>query len=104
MDAFQYRGNQFLCEAVPVKSIAERFGTPTYAYSRAVILDNFRALERGLAKIPSLICYSVKANSNLKILSLLGEAGAGFDIVSGGELARVLRAGADPQRVVFSGV
>jgi diaminopimelate decarboxylase len=104
MEAFQYRANQFLCEAVQVKSIAERFGTPTYAYSRAAILENFRALERGLAEIPSLICYSVKANSNLKILSLLGAAGAGFDIVSGGELARVLRAGADPQRVVFSGV
>jgi diaminopimelate decarboxylase len=104
MDAFQYRANQFLCEAVPVKSITERFGTPTYAYSRAAILANFRALERGLAEIPNLTCYSVKANSNLKILSLLGEAGAGFDIVSGGELARVLRVGADPQRVVFSGV
>jgi diaminopimelate decarboxylase len=104
MEAFQYRSNQFLCEAVPVKSIAERFGTPTYAYSRASVLENFRAIDRGLETIPSLICYSVKANSNLKILSLLRGAGAGFDIVSGGELARVLRAGADPERVVFSGV
>jgi len=104
MDAFQYRANQFLCEAVPVKTIAERFGTPTYAYSRAAILENFRAVNRGLEAIPSLVCYSVKANSNLRILRLLREAGAGFDIVSGGELARVLRAGADPQRVVFSGV
>ncbi|HUU15364.1 MAG TPA: diaminopimelate decarboxylase [Terriglobia bacterium] len=104
MDAFQYRANQFLCETVPVKTIAERFGTPTYAYSRAAILENFRAVNRGLEAIPSLVCYSVKANSNLRILRLLREAGAGFDIVSGGELARVLRAGADPQRVVFSGV
>ncbi|MBI1983543.1 MAG: diaminopimelate decarboxylase [Acidobacteria bacterium] len=104
MDAFQYRANQFLCEEVPVKSIAERFGTPTYAYSRAAILENHHALARGLVGIPSLICYSVKANSNLRILSLLREAGAGFDIVSGGELARALRAGADPQRIVFSGV
>jgi diaminopimelate decarboxylase len=104
MEAFQYRSNQFLCEAVPVKSIAERFGTPTYAYSRAAILENFHAVNHGLEAIPSLVCYSVKANSNLKILSLLREAGAGFDIVSGGELARVLRVGADPERVVFSGV
>ena len=104
MEAFQYLSNQFVCEAVPAKSIAERFGTPTYAYSRAAILGNFSAVNRGLEAIPSLVCYSVKANSNLKILSLLREAGAGFDIVSGGELARVLRAGADSQHVVFSGV
>ena len=104
MEAFQYLSNQFVCEAVPAKSIAERFGTPTYAYSRAAILGNFSAVNRGLVAIPNLVCYSVKANSNLKILSLLREAGAGFDIVSGGELARVLRAGADPQHVVFSGV
>ena len=104
MEAFQYRANQFYCEAATVKSIAERFGTPTYAYSRAAILENYQAIERGLGSIPNLVCYSVKANSNLKVLSLLREAGAGFDIVSGGELARALRAGADPAGVVFSGV
>ncbi len=104
MEAFQYRSNQFLCEGVPVKSIAERFGTPTYAYSRAAILENFHAVKHGLEAIPNLVCYSVKANSNLRILTLLREAGAGFDIVSGGELALVLRAGADAGCVVFSGV
>lgn len=104
MEAFHYRAGQFLCEDVAAESIAERFGTPTYVYSQAAVLDNFRRLQRGLAPIPSLICYSVKANSNLKILNLLCQAGAGFDIVSGGELARVLRVGAPPDRIVFSGV
>jgi len=104
MEAFHYRSDQLRCEDVPLTSVAERFGTPTYVYSRGAILANYRRLASGLTETPGLICYSVKANSNLRILSLLREAGAGFDIVSGGELARVLRAGADPQRVVFSGV
>jgi len=104
MEAFYYRSDQLRCEDVPLTSVAERFGTPTYVYSRAAISENYRRLASGLSQVPGLICYSVKANSNLKILSLLREAGAGFDIVSGGELARVLRAGADAKRVVFSGV
>jgi diaminopimelate decarboxylase len=104
MEAFHYRSDQLRCEDVPLTSVAERFGTPTYVYSRAAILENYRRLVSGLSQVPGLICYSVKANSNLKILSLLRAAGAGFDIVSGGELARVLRAGADASRVVFSGV
>jgi len=101
---FDYQSNRLHCEAVSLESVAERFGTPTYVYSRAAILENYRRMADGLARIPNLICYSVKANSNLSILRLLGQAGAGFDIVSAGELARVLRAGADPSRVVFSGV
>ena len=104
MGAFHYRGGRLFCDEVAVSSVAERFGTPTYLYSRATILDNFRQLKLGLSRIPCLICYSVKANSNLKILKLLREAGSGFDIVSGGELARVLRVGAEPGSVVFSGV
>ena len=104
MIAFHYSSDQLQCEAVSLASVAERFGTPTYVYSRAAILENYRRLAAGLSLIPSLICYSVKANSHLRILRLLREAGAGFDIVSGGELARALRAGADPARVVFSGV
>ena len=104
MEAFQYQQAELLCENVPVKAIAERFGTPTYVYSRATILENFGRLRRALARVPALICYSVKANSNLKILNLLREAGAGFDIVSGGELARVRKAGAEPERIVYSGV
>ena len=104
MSAFHYHSNTFFCEDVSVASIAERFGTPVYIYSQAVILENFRRLEAGLRDIPTIICYSVKANSNLKILSLLHHAGAGFDIVSGGELTRVQKVGAPPERVVFSGV
>jgi diaminopimelate decarboxylase len=104
MSAFHYPSNTFFCEDVSVASIVERFGTPTYVYSQAVILDNYRRLEAGLRGISTLICYSVKANSNLKILGLLQRAGAGFDIVSGGELARVQKVGAPPERVVFSGV
>jgi diaminopimelate decarboxylase len=104
MTAFRYHPDQLCGEDVPLTSVAERFGTPTYVYSRGAILANYRRLASELTEIPGLICYSVKANSNLRILSLLREAGAGFDIVSGGELARALRAGADPERVVFSGV
>jgi diaminopimelate decarboxylase len=104
METFQHRAGQFFCEDVPVSSIAERFGTPTYVYSQKRILHNFERLARGFEAVPHLVCYSVKANSNLSILRLLGAAGAGFDIVSGGELARVERAGADPARIVFSGV
>lgn len=92
------------CEGVPLGEIADRFGTPTYVYSQNRILENYRRLGEPLAAISGMVCYSVKANSSLAILRLLVEAGAGFDIVSGGELARVLRAGADPRRVVFSGV
>jgi diaminopimelate decarboxylase len=104
MQAFRYSADRLYCEDVPLASVAECFGTPTYIYSRAAILENYCRWASGLAPVPGLICYSVKANSNLKILSLLREAGAGFDIVSGGELARVLRASADAGRVVFSGV
>ncbi|MBI4164491.1 MAG: diaminopimelate decarboxylase [Acidobacteria bacterium] len=104
MATFDYKSGCLHGEAVPLEAVAQRFGTPTYVYSRAAILENYRRLADGLARIPNLICYSVKANSNLNILRLLGEAGAGFDIVSAGELTRVLRAGADPSRVVFSGV
>jgi len=104
MEAVHYSSDQLHCEGVAANSVAERFGTPTYVYSRAAILENYQRLASALSQMPGFICYSVKANSNLRILSLLRELGAGFDIVSGGELARVLRAGADPGRVVFSGV
>ena len=104
MDTFEYQSGQLGSDGVLLESIAGRFGTPTYVYGRAAILKNYETLAEGLARVPNLICYSVKANSNLRILGLLREAGAGFDIVSAGELARVLRAGADPARVVFSGV
>jgi diaminopimelate decarboxylase len=104
MEAFRYESGQLRCEDVPVESLVERFGTPAYVYSQAAVLGNFSRLKQSLASVPNLICYSVKANSNLRILSLLRRAGAGFDVVSGGELARALRAGARPDHIVFSGV
>jgi diaminopimelate decarboxylase len=104
MEAFRYESGQLRCEGVPVESLAERFGTPAYVYSQAAILGNFARLKQSLELLPNLICYSVKANSNLSILKLLRQAGAGFDVVSGGELARALRAGAFAEQIVFSGV
>jgi diaminopimelate decarboxylase len=104
MDVFHYQSRQLLCEDVPVESLAERFRTPAYVYSQAAVLGNFARLKQSVALLPNLICYSVKANSNLRILNLLRQAGAGFDVVSGGELARALRAGAIAERIVFSGV
>ncbi|WP_250460279.1 diaminopimelate decarboxylase [Microbulbifer litoralis] len=104
MSDFHYREGGLWAEAVPLTQIAEQFGTPTYVYSRAHFESQYRAYADALGDYPGLICYAVKANSNLGILSLLAQLGAGFDIVSGGELERVLMAGGDPARVVFSGV
>jgi diaminopimelate decarboxylase len=104
MEHFQYFEDKLQCEGVPLAELAARFGTPAYVYSRSTIEENFNHIEGRLADIPNLICYSVKANSNLKILNLLRQAGAGFDIVSRGELARVLKVGARPDTIVFSGV
>jgi diaminopimelate decarboxylase len=104
MSHFEYRAGKLYCEGAAAESVAAQFGTPAYVYSRAAILESFDRLQRGLAKVSPLICYSVKANSNLRILNLLREAGAGFDIISGGELERVRRVGADARRVVYSGV
>lgn len=102
--AFQYRDRALYCEDVALAEIAERAGTPCYVYSGATILENFRAYDETFGAMPHTICYAVKANGNLAILRLLAQAGAGFDIVSGGELFRVLKAGGDPAKIVFSGV
>ncbi len=102
--AFYYGADALCCEDLELARVAEEIGTPTYVYSRARILANFRSIAEPLSKLNGHACYSVKANSNLAILRLLAESGSGFDIVSGGELMRVLRAGAEPGRVVFSGV
>ncbi len=91
-------------EDLPLTEIAAQFGTPTYVYSKQAITDNFMAYVRALAGQPHQICYAMKANSNLSVLKLLAQLGAGFDIVSGGELARVLAIKADPKKIVFSGV
>lgn len=104
MQAFAYRDGVLHAEGVPLTDIAERHGTPTYVYSRAAIEARWRAFDRGFARLPHLICYAVKANSNLAILGVLARLGSGFDIVSVGELERVLRAGGDPGKVVFAGV
>src|SRR5690606_29513626 len=101
---FVRRDGELCAEGVPLTEIARRFGTPCYVYSRTAIERNWNAWRDALAGRPHLLCYAVKANSNLAILELLATLGAGFDIVSGGELQRVLRAGGDAGRVVFSGV
>jgi len=104
MQAFLYRDNTLYCEQVPLAEVVRRTGTPAYVYSKNAIAERFRAYDQAFGAQPHRICYAVKANSNIAVLRLLAEAGAGFDIVSGGELFRVLRAGGDPQAVVFSGV
>ena len=104
MTAFQLRGGRLQAESVPLDDIARRFGTPCYVYSRAALESAFRAFTAPLAGRDHLVCYAMKANSNLGVLDVLARLGAGFDIVSGGELARVVAAGGDPRKVVFSGV
>ncbi|TDB03257.1 diaminopimelate decarboxylase [Halomonas marinisediminis] len=104
MDHFNYRDGVLYGEEVPLSTIAEAFGTPCYVYSKATLTRHFRAYTEALGSHPHLICYAVKANSNLAVLGLLARLGAGFDIVSVGELERVLAAGGDPAKVVFSGV
>src|SRR4029079_6151573 len=103
MNQFHYGEHALYCEAVALAEIAARVGTPCYVYSAASILANFRAYDQTFCAMPHTICYAVKANGNLAVLRLLADAGAGFDIVSGGELFRVLKAGGNPAKVVFSG-
>ncbi|AHY44450.1 diaminopimelate decarboxylase [Stutzerimonas decontaminans] len=104
MEAFSYRDGQLFAEGVALPALAQRFGTPTYVYSRAHIEAQYRAYADALAGMPHLVCFAVKANSNLGVLNVLARLGAGFDIVSRGELERVLAAGGQPDRIVFSGV
>jgi diaminopimelate decarboxylase len=104
MNAFEYRDGELCCEDVHVADIAHRFGTPVWIYSKAKLLDALNSVRTAFAELDPVICYSVKANSNLSLLKILNEAGSSFDVVSGGELYRVKRAGADTKRVVFAGV
>ena len=104
MDFFQYKNEQLYVEDLPVKQLAEEFGTPLYIYSRATLERHWNAFDSALGKHPHLICYAVKANSNIGILNVMAKLGSGFDIVSQGELERVLAAGGDASKVVFSGV
>jgi diaminopimelate decarboxylase len=101
---FSYSQNDLYCEQVALADLAHRVGTPAYVYSSQEILANYRAYDEAFGDLPHSVCYAVKANSSLAVLGLLAKAGAGFDIVSGGELFRVLQAGGDPSKVVFSGV
>jgi len=104
MHSFHYRDGKLHCEEVDLSGVADKFGTPTYVYSAGTILDHYTRLDSALAPLDHLICYAVKANSNRAILNLLVRAGGGFDIVSGGELFRVLSAGGEPARCTFAGV
>lgn len=104
MHSFHYGKGQLLCEEVDLERVAQEFGTPLYVYSAGTILDHYHRLDAALDSPDHLICYAVKANSNGAILRLLAETGAGFDIVSGGELFRVLKAGGDPRKCTFAGV
>lgn len=104
MHSFHYHDDRLRCEDVDLDSLAEKFGTPLYIYSANTVLDHYRRLDRALGELAHLICYAVKANSNRAILRLLANEGAGFDIVSGGELFRVISAGGDPTRCTFAGV
>ncbi|MDQ7987806.1 diaminopimelate decarboxylase [Pseudomonas sp. G34] len=104
MNTFEYRDGSLFAEGVALSAIAQRFGTPTYVYSRAHIEAQYRGYADALAGTPHLVCFAVKANSNIGVLNVLARLGAGFDIVSSGELERVLAAGGEPSRIVFSGV
>lgn len=104
MDYFLYKNSELYAEQCPVAELANRYDTPLYIYSRATLERHWHAFDSAVATHPHLICYAVKANSNLAVLNVLARLGSGFDIVSGGELARVMEAGGDPNKVVFSGV
>ncbi len=104
MTAFVYRDGELCAERVPLSAIAAQFGTPCYVYSRAALESAWREFDLAFGAVPHLICYAMKANPNLAVLNLYARLGSGFDIVSGGELARVMAAGGDPAKVVFSGV
>jgi diaminopimelate decarboxylase len=104
VSAFAYVGGELRAEGVSLSALAERYGTPCYVYSRALLTQAFEAFDAAFAGVPHLVCYAVKANPSLALLDVLARLGSGFDIVSGGELARVLAAGGDPGSIVFSGV
>jgi diaminopimelate decarboxylase len=104
MHNFRYVGNQLFCEGVPVGSLARKFGTPLYVYSQRTLTEHFRKLDRALSPVQHLVCFALKSNGNLSVLRTLANLGSGFDIVSGGELQRVIAVGGDPRKCVFAGV
>ena len=104
MDHFNFKDGNLCCEELDVKELAAKYGTPLYIYSKATLVRHYHAFEQALTRIPHLVCYSVKSNSNLALIHLMAKLGSGFDIVSEGELRRVIAAGGDPAKTVFSGV
>src|SRR5215469_8966558 len=104
MHGFHYRENKLYCEGVAIESLAKKFGTPLYVYSQGTLTDHFQKLDRALAPLDHLVCFAMKSNSNLAVLRVLANLGSGFDIVSAGELQRVIAAGGDPRKCVFAGV
>src|SRR5258708_3926677 len=104
MHDFRYVGKKLFCEGVAIETLAKKFGTPLYIYSQRTLTKHFQKLDRALAPLDHLICFAMKSNSNLSVLRTLAKLGAGFDIVSGGELRRVIAAGGDPRQCVFAGV
>jgi diaminopimelate decarboxylase len=104
MHDFRYVGNQLYCEGVPLSRLAKEYGTPLYVYSQHTLTEHFRKLDQAMAGVEHLICFAVKSNSNQSVLRALAKLGSGFDIVSGGELQRVIAAGGDPHKCAFAGV
>ena len=104
MHGFRYIGKRLYCEGVAVDSLARKFGTPLYVYSQGTLTDHFQKLDRAFTPVDHMVCFAMKSNSNLAVLRVLANLGAGFDIVSGGELQRVIAAGGDPRKCVFAGV
>ncbi|MBI5194198.1 MAG: diaminopimelate decarboxylase [Nitrospirae bacterium] len=104
MHDFKYVGNELYCEEVPVKKITQEVGSPVYIYSSRTLKNHYYAFDTAFAEIPHIVCFAVKANSNLAILNLFAKEGSGADIVSGGELFRAIKAGVDPQKIVFAGI
>ncbi len=104
MHDFHFAGNKLCCEGVALETLAQKFGTPLYVYSQHTLTDHFQKLDAAMAPVDHLVCFAVKSNSNLSVLRVLANAGSGFDIVSAGELQRVIAAGGDPRQCVFAGV
>src|SRR5258708_35891095 len=104
MHDFRYVGNKLYCEGIAVETLARKYGTPLFVYSQHTLSEHFRRLDRAMAGVEHLICFAVKSNSNQSVLRTLANLGSGFDIVSGGELQRVINAGGDPRNCAFAGV
>src|SRR3990172_9173425 len=104
MDYFRYEGGRLLCEDVPLEDIAREVGTPVYVYSMGTLARHFKVFDEAFAEIPHMVCFAMKANSNMAVVGTFAGMGGGADVVSGGELYRAMRAGVPPGRIVYAGV